>query len=335
VARLTRFGLQIPSFTYGSGGQTPDLFERVASIATAAETSGFDSVWVMDHLFQIPVVGRLDEPMFESYTLLGGLAARTRHARLGTMVTGVTYRNPALLAKEVTALDVISGGRAVLGIGAAWFEQEHQGLGFAFPPLRERFERLEEALIICRLMFTEDAPSFEGRYYRIHEAVNRPRPVQAGGPPILIGGSGERRTLRLVAERGDACNLFGDAETVGHKLEVLRRHCDDVGRDFATITKTRLGTLLMAETTEEAQRKVQELAAARGVDEAVVRAMVMCGDTDTVVEQVGALLDAGLDGLVFNMPDAEDLDAVALAGKTLVDAFGSLSDKAEVPSGAK
>ena len=328
MAQLTRFGLQIPSFTYGSGAQAPDLFERVATIATTAESSGFDSVWVMDHLFQIPVVGRLEEPMFESYTLLAGLAARTRQARLGTMVTGVTYRNPALLAKEVTALDVISGGRAALGIGAAWYEEEHEGLGFAFPPLGERFARLEEALIICRLMFTEDAPSFEGQYYRIHDAVNRPRPVQAGGPPILIGGSGERRTLRLVAERGDACNLFGDADTVRHKLDVLRRHCDEVDRDYDTITKTRLGTLLMAETTQEAERKVRELGAARGVDEALVRAMVMCGDTDTVVEQVGALFDAGLDGLIFNMPYSDDLDAVALAGKTLTDAFGTLSTKA-------
>src|ERR1700691_5793826 len=151
---LTRFGLQIPSFTYSDAGDGDGdgrtLFEKVASIATTAESNGFDSVWVMDHLFQIPGIGQADEPMFEAYTLLGGLAARTRSARLGAMVTGVTYRNPALLAKEVTALDVLSGGRAVLGIGAAWFEAEHAGLGFTFPPLPERFDRLEEGLIICR-----------------------------------------------------------------------------------------------------------------------------------------------------------------------------------------
>jgi F420-dependent oxidoreductase-like protein len=327
---LTRFGLQIPSFTYGDPGANDGdsegggLFERVASIATTAESAGFDSVWVMDHLFQIPGIGDVDEPMFEAYTLLGGLAARTRTARLGAMVTGVTYRNPALLAKEVTALDVLSGGRAVLGIGAAWFEAEHRGLGFAFPPLSERFDRLEEALIICRAMFTQDSPSFDGRFYRIEGAINRPRPVHPGGPPILIGGGGERRTLRLVAEHADACNLFGDADTVRHKLGVLARHCDDVGRDPATITKTRLGTLVIAETAVAADRKVEALRTARGMDEAMFRAMVTAGDPASVIDQVAALLDTGLDGLVFNMPDANDLTAVTLAGQTLTGAFGAL-----------
>jgi F420-dependent oxidoreductase-like protein len=327
---LTRFGLQIPSFTYEDAGvpghDGPDgaLFERVASIATTAESAGFDSVWVMDHLFQIPGIGALHEPMFEAYTLLGGLAARTARARLGAMVTGVTYRNPALLAKEVTALDVLSGGRAVLGIGAAWFEAEHQGLGFAFPPLAERFDRLDEALTICRAMFTEDAPTFEGRFYRIHGAVNRPRPVQPGGPPILIGGGGERRTLRLVAEHADACNLFGDAPTIRHKLEVLDRHCHDVGRDPATITKTRLGTLVIGDTAEDVDRRVSALRSARGMDEGMLRAMITAGRPDEVVEQVAVLFDTGLDGLVFNMPDAHDLAAVTRAGETLIRAFGAL-----------
>jgi F420-dependent oxidoreductase-like protein len=325
MTALTRFGLQIPSFTYGDhGGDDDGLFERVASIAVTAEEAGFDSVWVMDHLFQIPGIGQVDEPMFEAYTLLGALAARTRRARLGAMVTGVTYRNPALLAKEVTTLDVLSNGRAVLGIGAAWFEAEHQGLGFAFPPLAERFGRLEEALVICRAMFTEDAPSFDGRFYRIDGAINRPRPVQSGGPPILIGGGGERRTLRLVAEYADACNLFGDADTMRHKLEVLARHCDDVGRDPSTITKTRLGTLVIGASPEEARRKADELRAARPMDEGMFNAMVTAGDPDAVVEQVAALLATGLDGLVFNMPDAQDLETVRLAGKTLTGAFGTV-----------
>jgi F420-dependent oxidoreductase-like protein len=324
---LTRFGLQIPSFTYGdlSGDdRNLGLFEKVVDIATTAEACGFDSVWVMDHLFQIPGVGRIDEPMFEAYTLLGGLAARTRTARLGAMVTGVTYRNPALLAKEVTALDVLSEGRAVLGIGAAWFEAEHDGLGFTFPPLAQRFDRLEEALKICRAMFTEDAPSFEGRYYRIQGAMNRPRPVRRGGPPILIGGGGERRTLRLVAEYADACNLFGDVATVRHKLDVLARHCDDVGRDPATITKTRLGTLVIGSTKKEADKKLEEHRARRAMPEGMFQAMVTAGDPEAVVEQATALFDAGLDGLVFNMPDAQDLDAVTLAGQSLTGAFGAL-----------
>jgi F420-dependent oxidoreductase-like protein len=336
MTALTRFGLQIPSFTYGDGGggdgdggaHEPGLFEKVVAIATTAETAGFDSIWVMDHLFQIPGIGQVDEPMFEAYTLLGGLAARTERARLGAMVTGVTYRNPALLAKEVTAIDVVSGGRAVLGIGAAWFEAEHEGLGFAFPVLAERFDRLEEALKICRAMFTEEAPSFEGRFYRIQGAINRPRPVQPGGPPILIGGGGERRTLRLVAEYGDACNLFGDAATIRHKLEVLARHCDDVGRDPATITKTRLGTLVIGATDKEADGKLEELRARRGLNESMVRAMVTAGDPASVIEQTAALFDAGLDGLVFNMPDADNLDAVTLAGQTLTSAFGGLGPQA-------
>lgn len=323
MSKLTRFGLQIPSFSFpGNAGE--GLFEKVSAIATTAESSGFDSIWVMDHFFQIPMVGRREEPMFESYTLLGALAARTSKARLGTMVTGVTYRNPALLAKEVTAIDVLSRGRAVLGIGAAWFEDEHAGLGFAFPPLAERFERLDEALRICRKMFTEDAPSFEGRHYTIHEAVNRPRPVQPGGPPILVGGSGEKKTLRLVAEHADACNLFGDAETVRHKLSVLRRHCEDLGRDPDTITKTRLGTLVIADSKREAHVRLERFATQRGLDPSMARSTVTCGDPESVVEQTAALFDAGLDGLVFNMADAHDPDVVSLAGSTLTGAFGTL-----------
>jgi F420-dependent oxidoreductase-like protein len=323
MAHLTRFGLQIPSFSYPDE-VSAGLFEQVVAIAIAAETSGFDSLWVMDHFFQIPNVGRREEPMFEAYTLLGGLAARTETARLGTMVTGVTYRNPALVAKQVTAIDVLSGGRAVLGIGAAWFDEEHERLGFDFPPLTERFGRLDEALRICRAMFTQEAPSFEGRYYSIHDAVNNPRPLQPGGPPILVGGSGERRTLKLVAEHADACNIFGDVDAVRHKLAVLDRHCDAVGRDPSTVTKTRLGTLVIADTQKEADRRVQELASLRGQDKKALRSMVTAGDPDSVVEQVAPFFDAGLDGLVFNMPDAYDLDAVALAGATLTGAFGAV-----------
>jgi alkanesulfonate monooxygenase SsuD/methylene tetrahydromethanopterin reductase-like flavin-dependent oxidoreductase (luciferase family) len=173
-------------------------------------------------------------------------------------------------------------------------------------------------------MFTEDAPSFAGRFYRIDGAINRPRPVQRGGPPILIGGGGERRTLRLVAEHADACNLFGDARTMRHKLDVLARHCEDVGRDPTTITKTRLGTLVIAATAAEANAKAEELRQARRMDEGMFNAMVTAGDPDAVAEQVDALLATGLDGLVFNMPDAHDLETVILAGKTLTGPFGAL-----------
>ncbi|HEV8624091.1 MAG TPA: LLM class F420-dependent oxidoreductase, partial [Acidimicrobiia bacterium] len=221
---VTRLGLQIPNFTF-PGVPDADLFETIAGIATTADNSGFDSVWVMDHLYQIEVVGPREDPMLEAYTLLGALAARTRQVALGTMVTGVTYRNPALLAKIVTTLDVISSGRAILGIGAAWNDSEHRAYGYDFPSVSERFERLEDALNICRLMFSpEPAPVYEGRRHSIAGALNNPKPVR-GRIPILIGGSGERRTLRLVARYADACNLFGDLETVRHKLDVLERHC--------------------------------------------------------------------------------------------------------------
>ncbi len=318
---VTRLGLQIPNFTY-AGVPDGELFERVAAIAGAAEESGFDSVWVMDHLYQIANVGPPTDPMFEAYTLLGALAARTRKVSLGTMVTGVTYRNPALLAKQVTTLDIVSGGRAILGIGAAWNEEEHAGYGFAYPPIGERMDRLEEALQICRAMFTERAPTFTGAHYRIEDVLNNPRPLRAGGLPILVGGSGERRTLALVAKYADACNLFGDLPTMRHKLEVLERHCEAVGRDPATITKTRLGGLVIADTVEHAEERGLEMARARGMDEERYRGYVIAGDPDTVCEQVAAYFDAGLDGLVFNMHDAQDLEPVRLAGRTLSAAFG-------------
>ena len=318
---VTRFGLQIPSFTY-PGVSDEKLFERVAEIAVTAERSGFDSVWVMDHYYQIPMVGRPEEPMLEAYTALSGLAARTSRVRLGAMVTGVTYRNPAFLAKVVTTLDVVSAGRAILGIGAAWNEQEHRGYGWDFPPVRERMDRLQEALQVCRAMFTEDRPTFRGRYYRIEAAINSPRPVTPGGPPILIGGGGERRTLKLVARYADACNLFGDVETVRHKLGVLRRHCDDLGRDYDEITKTRLGGLFVAETERELQRGLQQYAEQRGVPIDMVRGYVAAGTPDRIVEQVGAFFEAGLDGLVFNMIQAHEVDPVALAGTALTSAFG-------------
>ena len=313
---VTRLGLQIPNFTY-PGVPDAGLFERVSEIAVTAERSGFDSVWVMDHLYQIAVMGPPTNAMLEGYTLLGALAARTSNVRLGTLVSGVTYRNPALLAKITTTLDIISSGRAILGIGSAWNEQEHRGYGFEFPPPRERFERLTEAVQICRLMFREDTPSFDGTYYRIENALNIPRPVTPGGPPILIGGSGEKWTLRLVAERGDACNLFGDLQTIRHKLSVLEAHCDEIGRDSSEITKTRLGGLLIAETDAKAQAKLAPFAANRGVTEEQARGYALIGDPDAVGEQVQAFLDAGLDGLMFNMPDAHDLEPVELAGKTL------------------
>ena len=318
--------LQIPRFTY-ERVRPVDQFERVAAVAVAAEDSGFDAVFVMDHFWQLPMMGPPDWDMFDGYTLLAALAARTERVKLGTLVTGVTYRNPAHLAKIVTNLDVISKGRAILGIGAAWYEEEHRGYGFEFPPVRERFERLVDALHICKAMFTEDAPSYAGRHHSIEGAFNVPRPITPGGPPILIGGSGERVTLRLMAEHADACNVIATKEELPRKLEVLARHCADVGRDPATITKTWLGSLVIAPTHDEAVGKLKEMLATRGfggdaLDDPGIRDMVLgrfvLGDPDGVAEQVADLRATGLDGVVVNMPvDGFDVESVALAGETL------------------
>jgi F420-dependent oxidoreductase-like protein len=313
---VTRFGLQIPDFTFPEVADK-DLFETVAGIAETAERSGFDSIWVMDHLYQIGNVGPETDPMLEAYTLLGALAARTSKASLGTMVTGVTYRNPALLAKQVTTLDIISSGRAILGIGAAWNESEHLGYGFAFPPVRERLDRLEEALQICRAMFTQERATFAGRHYQTNEALNYPRPVRSNGIPILVGGGGEKRTLRLVAQYADACNFFGDLPGIKHKIEVLARHCEEVGRDPAEITKTRLGGLMIAATASEAEAKGELVRERRNMPRERYDGYFVAGDPDAVAEQVNAYLDAGLDGLIFNVHDAADLERVELAGKTL------------------
>jgi len=211
----------MPNYTH-RGVPDEGLFDLVVHQAKAAENAGFDLVTVMDHFYQIRGLGPETDPMLEAYTTLGAIAASTTKVKLGTLVTGVTYRNPAILAKQVTTLDVISKGRAILGIGAAWNEDEHKGYGIEFPPIGRRMDRLDEALTIAKLMFTEDRPSFEGKYYRIERALNVPRPVQAGGPKILIGGTGERRTLRLLAQHGDIGHWFGgEIEELQRKKQIF------------------------------------------------------------------------------------------------------------------
>jgi F420-dependent oxidoreductase-like protein len=314
---MTKFGLQIPNFTFAD---VPDreMFENVADLAVAGEQAGFDSVWVMDHFWQLPPLGGPSQPMLEAYTLLGGLAARTRRVKLGTLVTGVTYRNPALLAKMATTLDIVSSGRAMLGLGAAWYEEEHDALGFDFPRAGERLDRLEEALQICRAMFTEEAPSFAGKHYRIEKALNIPRPVQPNGPRIMVGGSGEKRTLRLVAQYADMCNINGSPDTIRRLLEVLRGHCADVGRDPGEITTTRLGSLFLTSSAEEAEQTSGFLRDAAGAD---FEERFTVGDPGAVIDQVDALVDAGLDELIFNLPFA-DPATVRRAGELLVARFG-------------
>jgi F420-dependent oxidoreductase-like protein len=312
---MTRFGLQIPNFHHTA--PDAEMFDHTAARATAAERGGFDSVWVMDHFWQLPALGGPDEPILEAYTLLGALAARTERVELGTLVTGVTYRNPALLAKMVTTLDIISKGRAILGIGAAWYEEEHDGLGFDFPRAGERLDRLEEAVQICRALFREDRPTWKGRYYSIADARNVPRPLRTGGPPIMIGGSGELRTLRLVAQYADLCNISGGPATIARKLDVLRGYCKDVGRDPSEIETTRLGTLVLTSSAEETERTTGFL---RGMAGDEFGEQFTVGEADEVVDQVGKLVDAGLDGLIFNMP-LSDPETITRAGELLSDRF--------------
>jgi F420-dependent oxidoreductase-like protein len=235
-----KLGLHIADFTYPNGPTA--LADDLTRIAVAAEEAGFARVSVMDHVWQIRPVGPIENDMLEAYTTLGYLAARTSKVELLTWVTGVTYREPGLLAKIVTTLDVLTKGRAWLGIGAGWNQEEAEGLGLFFPPTAERFERLEETLQICLQMWSDDDGPYEGKHYRLARTLNHPQALTKPHPPILIGGGGEKKTLRLVAQYAQACNLFAGPE-LEHKLDVLRRHCDDVGRNYDDIEKTVMGPL--------------------------------------------------------------------------------------------
>jgi F420-dependent oxidoreductase-like protein len=231
-----RIDISLANFSLRGGpSQLGPILGRAAVLG---EQAGLDTIWVMDHFFQIPPNGAAEQEMLEGYILLAYLAAHTRRVRLGTLVTGVTYRHPGLLVKIVTTLDVLSSGRAWFGIGAGWFEREHLGLGVPFPALKERFERLEECLQIALQMWSANDGRYDGRHYRLTETLCVPQPLTKPRPPIMIGGGGVKKTLRLVAQYADACNLYGDVPTVKHKLGVLREHCERLGRNYASIAKT-------------------------------------------------------------------------------------------------
>jgi F420-dependent oxidoreductase-like protein len=286
-----RIGLQIPSFRWPGG--PAELGRRLAAIGRAADEAGFSSVWVMDHFFQIPMVGAVEHEMLEGWSALSYLAGVTRRVKLGTLVTGVTYRNPGVLVKTATTLDVVSGGRAYLGIGAAWFQREHDGLGVKFPPLVERFERLEETLRIARQMWAGKRGRFAGRHYKLADTLCVPAPLSQPHPPILIGGLGEKKTLRLVAQYGDACNLFTyiGPDGLRKKLDVLKRHCDVLGRDYSTIEKTTLGSA--------------SLGAGSGAGR-------------ELVEQCRTLAALGVDHAIWNMPDVHELWPLERFGKEII-----------------
>ena len=286
-----KIGLQIPLYTWPGG--PAELGAKLAEIARSADDVGFDSVWVMDHFFQIPLVGPAEMDMLEGYSALSFIAGVTRRVMLGTMVTGVSYRHPGLLAKTVTTLDVLSGGRAYLGIGAAWFEREHQGLGVPFPPLGERFERLEETLQIAKQMWSDDDGPFEGRHYQLAETLCVPKPTSRPHPPIMIGGLGEKKTLRLVARYGDACNLFAfiGIDGLRGKLDVLRRHCDDLGRAYDEIERTSLDTVNLS----PGNMSVAD-----------------------VVAKCGELAGVGIQHAIFNMPNAQEIKPLEVFGQEVL-----------------
>jgi F420-dependent oxidoreductase-like protein len=297
-----RVGLQVPNFTW-PGGQ-PQLGDAFGLIAERAERAGFYSLWVMDHFFQIRGIGPAEHEMLEGWSSLAFAAGRTNRVKLGTMVTGVTYRHPGILVKTATTLDVLSHGRAYLGIGAAWNEQEHRGLGIPFPPVKERFERLEETLKIALHMWSGKEEPFQGQYYHLERPLNSPRPVTKFHPPILIGGGGERKTLRLVAQYADACNLFarlGVAE-VQHKLDVLREHCKAVGRPYDEIEKTTLDSLHLTND---------------GRDGSMTPAAAL--------DYFGRLAAMGIDQAIFSLRNVDDLEPFDLLATEIIPEVAKMS----------
>jgi len=290
-----RIGVQIPSFTWPGG--VGAIRAKLGEIARAADEGGFHSVWVMDHFFQIPIVGPAEQEMLEGYSALAYLAGVTERVKLGTLVTGVTYRHPGVLAKTVTTLDVLSGGRAYLGIGAAWFDREHAGLGVPFPPLKERFERLEEALQIVKQFWSGEARPYEGRHYQLAETLSSPPAIAKPHPPIMIGGIGEKKTLRLVAQYADACNLFAfiGRDALRHKLDVLKRHCDDVGRPYEEIEKSVLGTV-----------RFEKQSAA------------------DVVEKCRELAALGIQHVIYSFPDVHEIAPLRIFAKEVIPAVAGL-----------
>ncbi len=292
-----KIGLQIPNFTWPSGPQW--IHSTLAEIARTADAAGFSSLWVMDHFFQIggrdsrSTLGPAEDPMLESYSALSYMAGVTRNAKLGALVTGVVYRHPGILIKTVTTLDVVSGGRAYLGIGAAWNERESRGLGVPFPPVKERFERLEETLQIARQMWSANNGPYNGKYFQLAETLCSPQPLTQPHPPIMIGGMGEKKTLRLVAQYADACNLFASAqpETLQHKLDILKAHCERLGRDYAAIEKTTLATVHLA----PGQKTVKD-----------------------VIEQCRALAALGIQHAIFNMPNVHEIKPLETFGKEII-----------------
>ena len=320
---MTRLGYQIPNFTYPDT-QSHEIFDKVVAQAKAAEAAGYDRVMVMDHFYQLPGIGTPDEPMFECYSMLSALAQHTKSVRLSALVTGNTYRNPTLLAKTITTLDHVSHGRATLGIGAGWFELEHDSLGFEFGSFGQRFEKLEEALQIIGPMLKDERPTLKGNHYSVENAFNSPPPVSK--IPIMIGGSGEKKTLRMVAQYADESNLTCPTNDIPRKLEALAAHCDRLDRDRSEIVVTKLMMIVVAPTHEEAEADLAEVAAAKGWNDAVMdmaRKALIFGDADSVGEQIADAVGKGLDGITVDLPvNGHKTERIELLGEIALRALG-------------
>jgi len=313
---VTRLGYQIPNFTYPDT-RPDEIFDKVVAQAKAAEAAGYDRVMVMDHFYQLPGIGRHDEPMFECYSMLSALAQHTQKARLSALVTGNTYRNPTLLAKTITTLDHVSHGRATLGIGAGWFEKEHEDLGFEFGTFGDRFEKLEEALQIIVPMLRGERPTLHGKHYRATDAVNSPAPLSR--IPIMIGGQGEKKTLRMVAQYADESNLTGEVKDIPRKLEALAQHCERLGRDRSEIVVTKLLLVAVAPTHEELEADLAAVAKTKGWNDAIMdmaRKALVYGDADTVGERISEAVALGLDGVTVDLPvNGHNTERVELLGE--------------------
>jgi F420-dependent oxidoreductase-like protein len=320
---MTRLGYQIPNFTYPGVGPE-GIFANVVEQAKAAEASGFDRVFVMDHFYQLPGIGDPDDYMLECYTTLAALAQHTETVRLSALVTGNTYRNPAVLAKTITALDHVSNGRATLGIGSGWFELEHDAYGIPFNSFSERFEKLEEALNIILPMLRGERPTLDGKHYQVTEAINSPAPIS--DIPVMIGGSGEKKTLRMVAQYANESNLTCDVDEIPRKLDALAAHCERLGRDRSEIKVTKLVMMVLGRTHEEAMASLTTYTETHGWPAEVVDLMVprlVIGDPDGIGEQIQEMMAKGLDGVTLNLATVgHDPEMVALAGKTVGAAIG-------------
>src|SRR5919108_991930 len=309
-----QFGLQHPNFSFDYDGQSSNnadisqIADSLKNLITKAENSGFDSFWVMDHFHQIQFVGRPEEPMLEGWTIISMLAGITSKIKLGTLVTGIIYRYPSVLAKVAATLDVLSKGRLFMGIGAGWNEEESLAYGISFTSNQERMLRLEEAIQIIRKMWTEEPyASFNGKYYQIHNAYCNPKPIQKPSPPILVGGSGERKTLKIVAKYADACNLFGSPETVKRKLNILKEHCKSVGRDYDSILKTTLGAIRIDDYKEIAKKREQQITK---MPEEQIREFAIYGTPEDVSRQIKLLEEVGIQYLIVDLDPSRELEVL-------------------------